>query len=95
MVTARGSPSGIAQTITEMAMIIVSKTSFQSLFSKENSNESGLQSTLVWHAKILAHPQGTHSIISIATLRHIEKKVRPAQRNPTSPIFSAITASFF
>jgi len=47
IVTARGRPSGIAHTTTEMAIMMVLRTSIHNLFfSMDNSNEYGMQSDI-------------------------------------------------
>lgn len=95
MVTARGRPSGMAHTTTEIAIIIVSKISDQSLLSKLSSKVNCLQSSFIWQANMFWHPHGTNYIISKATLKTKDMRVKTAQPIPTNPIFSAILASFF
>ena len=85
----------MAHTITEIAIIIVLRTSIQSLFYNENSNVSSRHSESAWHEVMFMHPHGTKFIISRATLKIREKKVKIAQPIPTFPIFSAIVTSFF
>jgi hypothetical protein len=85
----------MAQTITEIAIIIVLRTSIQSLFYNDNSNVSSRHSGSAWHEVMFMHPHGTIYIISRATLKMREKKVKMAQPMPTFPIFSAMVTSFF
>jgi len=97
IVTANGSPSGIATTITVIAIITVSKRLFQSGLVYMFKAKFGLTHVPTggsWQSKIFPHPHGIISTISKAVLVTIEKKVRRAQPTPTFPILEAITPSF-
>lgn len=94
MVTARGRPSGIAQTITEIAIMTVSKISNQSLFFKESSNVNFSQPGYSSRTNKFWHPHGRTSVISRASLTIREKKVNTAHKIPTFPILLAIVSNF-
>merc|ERR1719272_1241684 len=94
MVTANGSPSGIATTITVIAIITVSKRLPQSGLVFMSKTKFGLVHVPgggTWQSKIFPHPHGIISTISKAVLVTIEKKVRRAQPTPTLPILEAMT----
>lgn len=93
--TANGRPSGMAQTITEIAMITVFNTFCQSLFSMVKEKSRGLQPGSASQFIRFPHPHGMTLSISRIDLKIIEAKVNKAAKTPTLPIFVAMTSSFF
>lgn len=75
-------------------MITVLSTSIHSLFSVLNLKLRGSHDGSNWHAVMFMQPQGTNSIISMATRIHREINVRMAQPIPKFPILFAIVSSF-
>lgn len=93
MVTARGSPSGIATTTIVIAIIMVPSKSVQSLFSLVNPNERGTHPSTSTQLNMFPHPHGTHPASSIMILIMEATTVSLAQAIPTPPILSAIVSS--
>ena len=85
MVTANGSPSGMAITIIAIAMITASRSSVQSLLSILKSKVNGLHSGTGWQLKGLVQPHGITSVISSMILIKVPTKVKPANANPRLP----------
>jgi len=83
MVTARGRPSGMATTTTEMAMMRVSIRSVQSLFLRVKVRSYGMQSGSATHTVTFWHPHGSPPNISMMTLTIKEQRVATAHAIPT------------
>lgn len=95
IVTARGNPSGMAHTTTEMAMMMLLSMLIQNLFSLSNLKESSTQSFSAQQLIMFPQPHGMILSISRTDLTIIEAIVSIAAQIPTQPIFSAIIANFF
>ena len=97
IVTASGSPSGIATTMTVMAMMTVSRSWFHNGFVVMLRAKFGtLQVPTGGSTQVVMFPQphGSISNTSRAVLTSIAMKVKTAQPIPTLPIFDAIASSF-
>jgi hypothetical protein len=97
IVTASGSPSGIATTMTVMAMMTVSRSWFHNGFVVILRAKFGTsQVPFGGSTQVVRFPQphGSISNTSRAVLTSIAMKVKTAQPIPTLPIFDAIASSF-
>lgn len=97
IVTASGSPSGIATTMTVIAMMTVSRSWFHNGFVVILRAKFGTsQVPFGGSTQVVMFPQphGSISNTSRAVLISIAMKVKMAQPIPTLPIFDAIASSF-
>mmetsp|Transcript_15972 Transcript_15972/g.26936 ORF Transcript_15972/g.26936 Transcript_15972/m.26936 type:complete len:202 (+) Transcript_15972:2344-2949(+) len=101
IVTARGSPSGMATTTTVMAMMTDSSRDLYSLksFSTPSTSLSklklrGVQPSSSSQVRMLAQPQGRTLVYSRVILITWAAMVRQATKMPTFPILLAMVSSF-
>jgi len=98
IVTASGRPSGIATTITVIAIMIVSNIWFQNGLVVKLRSKFGVTHLSdiggVTQAVRFPHPHGIQSIASNKVLISIARNVRTAHPIPTLPILLAIVSSF-